>query len=393
MLIASSCDKDDNSVWQLPSYYEDTSEYVTMFEDIEGSPLVIDDQHIVESKKVFPDGSNLFRPIFRIPSIIITNKGTLLVASENRVSTEDRDEIDIVISRRLDNNSSWEIRRVWKNDSMSYGRSMNPVFLIDRKGVRGLVGRVFLFTCHFKQNVSYANTAKPDEFDIVYKYSDDDGATWSPEYSLKEFCDLNKYDTIIPSAANGIQLDDGTFVLPLMIAKDEIWYSGIAYLKPDTDKWVFSKATSNANDNECTVYIDNQGETILDCRTAEKVRRKYIYDWNTDEWTLLTAPIPVNLNIKAEITACKVDGMNFFITCFCDTKQSLRENITLYGSTDAIHWKKICLIQEGMCHFAYANAACYGNKMVVVYETFLWGTRVVDFSSVITAVKDKVSNQ
>lgn len=52
----------------------------------------------------------------------------MLVACENREGYEDKGEIDILVARKRVSDKEWEISRVWKNDYLTYGRSMNPVF-------------------------------------------------------------------------------------------------------------------------------------------------------------------------------------------------------------------------------------------------------------------------
>lgn len=389
--ILSSCDKIEG----FPSTYEDTSVFLTKTGESEIKLIEIGGrEYSVFSDKVFPSvGKEPLRPVFRIPSIVITNSGTMLVASENRDSYDDKGEIDIVLARKGEKDSDWEIRRIWQNESMTYGRSMNPVFVIDRIGAFGLVGRIFLFTCHIKQGVGYADTAKTDEFDIVFKYSDDDGLTWSSECSIKDKSDFSLYDIVIPSAANGIQMYDGTLIVPTMNVKDGQYHSGIVYMNPKKRQWIFSNTTPNNGDNECTVYFSLEGDTILDCRTTDYIRRKYSYIWDKKAWSLVQDPILVNLNLKVEITESNINGKRFFLSCFCDTNESLRENITLYGSLDAINWKNICLLQKGLCHLAYSNAACYNNKMAVVLETVDWGIRVIDLSDLSMSIANEIFNE
>lgn len=385
LLSIYSCKGEDISYRNLakfPNFYEDTNEFLLMMDDSECKKIDIGRQsYNVSSDKVFPEACpELLRPVFRIPSLVITNDGTKLVACENRDTYDDKGEMDIVVSRKILSNEYWEVSRVWKNNNLTYGRSMNPVFVIDRMGAQGLPGRVFLFVCHFKQNVGYGNSAKKEEFDIVYKYSDDDGMTWSPEYSIKNNSDLSNYDIVVPAAANGIQLADGTLVVPTMSVKDGQYHSGIVYLD-SKGEWIFSSVTPYEGDNECTVYIDQRNITILDCRTSGYIRRKYSYNWKKRDWRM-QSEYPISLNLKAEITKCNINGNSFYLTCFCDTDLDTRENLTLFGSVDAIHWKKICLLQKGQCHLAYSNVAVSDTHIAVVLETVDWGIRVIDLTDI-----------
>jgi len=294
----------------------------------------------------------------------------MLVAAENRANALDLGQIDIVLSRKADCDHSWKVSRVWSHDSLSYGRSMNPIFAVDRIGASGYAGRIYLFTCHIKHEVALANEAETNQVDFVYKYSDDDGVSWSEETSIKDFWDLSKYSAVIPSAANGIQLDDGTLVIPTMVIKERGWRS----------------STPCYGDNECTVYIDKQDQLILDCRTTELVRHKYKYDFNNDTWSPIEGSFTYNINLKAEISKCLINDQDLYLMSFCDTPDEVRQNITLFASNDGIIWNKVYRLQEGPCHFGYSNVAVWDNKIAITYETYLSGTRVQEISNLSTYI-------
>ena len=284
LLTIISCSKDDNSVIKSLDY-DDTSFFMLETDESDTIEVVVNGKSFsILNEKVFPDTS-LLKPVFRIPSIIITNRNTMLVATENRSNIYDNaDEMDILVSRKTLKDSKWSVRKVWPFNT-SYGRSMNPIFVIDRNGRYSREGRIYLFTCHVncKEYDAYANY---DQVDMVYKYSDDDGLTWSEEYSIKSCWDKSKYTAVIPSCANGIQLEDGTLIIPTMVIDNGHYRSGIAYCAPN-GTWQFSNPTPNLDDNESTVYQDNEGNIVLDCRTGERIRRKYKYDMVNDTWTFI----------------------------------------------------------------------------------------------------------
>jgi len=253
-MTLSSCSNNDTLVSEN---YKDTSEYITSEENSETIGITVNGgKYDVTEYTVF-QSNPLLRPVFRIPSCVITNRGTLLVSCENRQEKDDRGEIDILVARKGINSNTFEIRRVFKNEDQT-GRSMNPVFLVDKK-----TSRIFLFVCHLKDLMKFARDNETDEVDFVYKYSDDDGMTWSEEVSLKELWDTDKYTSIIPSSVKGISTYNGELLLPTMVVKDKQWYSGL--LICEDGKWRFSKPSPNEGDNECTVYIDLKGRIILDC--------------------------------------------------------------------------------------------------------------------------------
>ena len=322
---------------------------------------VFDIKPDIKEEVVFQEGT-IQKPTFRIPSIIISNKKTILLACENRQSWEDRGEIDIVIARKRIGEIEWEKQVLFEmNDGK--GRTMNPIFLVDRES-----GRIYIFASHFKDNTKYGYDHETSEFDLVYRYSDDDGLTWSEEISLKKYWDTTKYTGISSSASNGIITTNGVFLIPMIVIKNNKFYSCLL-IKEIGKEWRFSSYTHNEWDNECTVYIDEQNRIILDCRTLESIRNKYVYDIKKDEFIQIESDIIDSyVSIKAEITRCEWKGHIFYLMSYPDTRTGTRENLSLYGSIDGIHWKIVCCLQKGYNGLAYSNIAWYEDKVLVTYE-------------------------
>lgn len=346
--------------------YEDTSSLVGFIE--ENKEVVITTE--CNNTKTLIERVSLKKLVgtyeyFRIPSIIVTNEGTTLLACENREVLWDKGKIDILVSRQ--NNDSFCVRKVFDNGKVKK-RSMNPVFLIDREGRQGKKGRIYLFTCYLDID-SFATSVSRENADFVYKYSDDDGKSWSPEYSLKPFWSVNDYSFCIPSPANGIVDEKGTFILPTMVVVEGKWRSGIVYKRSGYSEWVFSRPTPHDGDNESTVYVDPNGQIILDCRIDDdNHRNRYIYDMDTDSFSELPVRV-VPLPLKAEITECVIDGTTRYLTTYVDSERNKRENITLYSSADGNHWSKVGRLQFGDLEVsAYSNANSFNGKTVFCYE-------------------------
>lgn len=361
----SACSKCDDV---LVDGYQDTSEWVldTDSTSIKEVLTAWGGQMSIREDVVYKANAKL-RKIYRIPSLVITNNGTLLLSCENRDEELDKGEMDILIARKSEDDTQWEVRRVIKQDD-SYGRSMNPVFVIDRMGAHERKGRVYLFASHENNIQGYTDQTSTDDSDIVYKYSDDDGKTWSSETSLKNLWNLNDYDLNIPSACNGIQLDDGTLLMPTMAIRKGNWRSGLLMKKPGQE-WRFTRTTPKDGDNECSVYIDTEKRIILDCRTTDKVHRKYVFDINSEEFSLLPDEISVYNDLKAEIT--KLDGeKSFYMTTYVDVKSDTREDLTLLASEDGWKWNKIYKLQKGFNAFGYGNVTSWQGRTFVAFEDY-----------------------
>lgn len=304
---------------------------------------------------VFPN-HYLLKPVFRIPSIVLTQKNTLLVSCENRAIIDDKGEIDILIARKEVGKTFFEIRKVFSYVA-DKGRVMNPIFLVDKD-------KIYCFAGRLKDNNKYADEHYSDEVDFVYKYSEDDGKTWSEEYSLKNLWNTDVVG-IIPSSVNGIITKQGEYLIPTMVIKDGQWRSGL--LICSKGKWRFSCCTPNVGDNECTVYELNDS-IILDCRTLDKIRRRYVYDIENDIFSEINPNnIPCELNISTLIIKNEKD--NVFYMTYPNSNNGVRENICFYKSRDAIKWEFLYSVFPGYAGFGYSCIALNNKYMYVCFET------------------------
>lgn len=340
------------------SMYDDTSTFITNSSSNHSRTVIINnEEYSITEYDVFPKIDEL-RSVFRIPSIALTNNGTLLVSCENREKPEDRGKIDILLARKARNDDTYEIRRVFDFDSNN-GRTMNPVFLVNKAS-----GRIYLFVCRLKDTSKFARDHQTDEVDFVYKYSDDDGITWSGEHSLKGLWCLNQYTAVIPSSVKGITMSNGTMLLPTMVIKNAEWYSGL--LINSNDIWRFSSPSPTLGDNECTVYEDNNHIIVLDCRTYETTRRRYLYDINSDSFTETAPPIIGSaVAISAEVT----NDHGLFYMGYPDSPRNSRENISFYGSKDGINWNIIYRMMDGYASYGYSAIAVNEDQLFSCYET------------------------
>jgi len=116
---------------------------------------------------------------FRIPSIIVTQKGTVLAFAEGRSNDSDGGDIDLLVKRSTDNGKTWSKQLVvWDDKDNTCG---NPCPVIDKT-----TGRIILFMTW--------NPGTSDEAKAVAGrrphmcYSDDDGLSWSKPVDLTLTC-------------------------------------------------------------------------------------------------------------------------------------------------------------------------------------------------------------
>ncbi|WP_438481336.1 sialidase family protein [Oleiharenicola lentus] len=200
-----------------------------------------------------PEKINLFEEktdgfvSYRIPGIVVTAKGTVLVYCEARKFTgQDWGEIEVHAQRSADGGKTFEpVRQIAhtgprlprnpvatdKKSKKSVGGPTeqtvnNPVMIADRDG-----------TVHFIYCVEYMRS--------FYRRSEDDGVTWSEPREItsafEEFRAKWPWRVIATGPGHAIQLKTGRLVVPVWVAKSE--------------------AAAHANAIGSTIYSDDQGQT------------------------------------------------------------------------------------------------------------------------------------
>lgn len=193
---------------------------------------------MLKYKTIFESGKDGYHT-YRIPSIIKTNKGTLLAFAEGRASRADVSEIDIVVKRSEDNGETWSKLTIVIAD----GRSSytNPCSLVIEDN-----NRVFLFLQHYPFPCKERDVVPGIDGEKVCRnyifYSDDDGVTWSkPKNITKE----TKRPTIVTSIAGGPGIaiqkrrvpHKGRLILPINQGPWGIWRNYAAYSDDLGDSW------------------------------------------------------------------------------------------------------------------------------------------------------------
>ena len=215
---------------------------------------------------------------FRIPAMVATNKGTLLAVYDMRYKSR-RDlqgHMDIGLSRSTDGGETWA-RPVPIMDMKKFGGlpedqngCSDPNILVDRKTGEILVSAVWT---HGKPGTHQwvgkgsepgHSIHKSSQFMMVR--SKDDGLTWSkPENWTKRLKDP-KWCLFAPAPGNGINLTDGTLVMPTQ-GRDAtgLPFSNFMWSKDHGKSWTLSSPARD-NTTECSVAELKDGSLMLNIR-------------------------------------------------------------------------------------------------------------------------------
>jgi len=149
---------------------------------------------------------------YRIPSLIVTKKGTLLAFCEGREGG-DAGDIDLLVRRSEDYGKTWSQKQVvWSDGRNTCG---NPCPVVDQD-----TGRIWLFmtwnlgTDHERKIIRWKSK---DVRRPYVCYSDDDGITWSTPVDISETARKADWRWYATGPGNGIQIRNGRYKGRLVI--------------------------------------------------------------------------------------------------------------------------------------------------------------------------------
>lgn len=307
------------------------------------------------------------------PSVIITNSGKILVAADARMGTGADSDAQIAYVIKYENadlsDASPTMQVLFSASNTAY---TNISFVVDRTGVHGTTGRVFAFALKFASG-SYAVNQTSSTLDCVYKYSDDDGDTWSAEVSIKSAWNTTKYNGAGTAPTNGIQLSDGTLVLPAMfVAEVGVWKSGLIYKKTN-GSWTFSSMTPYSMDNECAVYADSSNNIYLNCRTNKTSDHLYKYNITNDKWSPEKIDYDNGVAIQRSIIGRQYGTVYPFGTPYVllrtmpdPSSPDNRNFFTIWLSKDGKKWIRLYQFYKGN-NGGYGVIDCYNDIAVIAF--------------------------
>ncbi len=240
---------------------------------------------LFEKTEVFPPRLNGIAR-YRIPGIVVTQKGTVLAYAEARKnSSSDWGEIEIHLRRSTDGGKTWENSqkiahtgaRLEGNPRKAEGGEReqtvnNPVAIVDRE-----TGAIEFLYC-----INYAR--------CYSMRSIDDGLTWSAPVditaSFEPFRAKVDWKVIATGPGHGIQIKSGRLVVPIWLAygkegdhgpsaaasifsddHGKTWQAGDLCLPNEGDF---------GNPNETMITELSDGRVMLVSRSASKANRKII---------------------------------------------------------------------------------------------------------------------
>ncbi len=215
------------------------------------------------SRDIYSAGQDGYHT-YRIPSVIVTQAGTVLAFCEGRKNGQgDSGDIDLVLKRSTDGGRTFTPRQVvWDDGPNTCG---NPCPVVDRR-----TGTIWLLLTH--------NLGGDHEPQIVARKSQgtrtvwvakstDDGRTWSAPAEITAWAKKPDWTWYATGPGAGIQLRSGRLVVPcdhIDFATGQ-WGSHVLYSDDEGATWRLGGA-AGPKVNECEVVERADGSLLLNMR-------------------------------------------------------------------------------------------------------------------------------
>jgi sialidase-1 len=235
------------------------------------APASVNREGVVFRKDVFVRHGDGYHT-YRIPVMVATSKGTLLLFCEGRRhSRRDGGDIDMILKRSEDGGRTWSNQIVLLDEGP--GRVGNPCAIVERDG----------------KTVHLLFTRGGGEC-LFYTKSTDDGKTWSPIVANSDVPEEKEYKEtnvlkdfggspvrIGAGPVHGIQLESGRLIAPSYIGRTvdgkRVGNCTTIYSDDGGKTWVPGGLVPNElAGGECTMVVRSDGSFLMNMRTGSGYR-------------------------------------------------------------------------------------------------------------------------
>lgn len=309
---------------------------------------------------------------FRIPSLGITNKGTVLAVADGRVpnSNDLPNEIHCVMRRSTNNGKSWSKLTTLLAYPDGEGTG-DPSLLIDRE-----TGKIWVFVNFAGAKVGQANSQPGYGDNTIHTLaitSDDDGLTWSAPVDITQSVKDPAWAVVISSPGHGIQLRDGTLVQTAYMrkAKSTVFYSFFFYSKDHGRTWERSSPVG-ANTGENMLVELEDGSLMANMRSyrgrgcrAESVTADLGKTWSpVKDCGDLPDPVCEGTTLRLKNASLGNDTYPILFSNCADSRNRVKLTLRLSGD-DCKTWTYSRVLCEG--NAGYSDAVLLADGTIGVF--------------------------
>ncbi|GHI01576.1 sialidase family protein [Neobacillus kokaensis] len=320
---------------------------------------------MVDQKALFISGEDGYHS-YRIPSLLVTEKGTVLAFCEARKNgSGDAGEIDIVLRRSHDNGETWEpFSVIVKDGTNTVG---NPCPVQDKE-----TGIIWLIYCRNAEEAHEVDIlAGKGVREVFVTKSEDDGMTWSVPRDISEDVKRSNWTWYAAGPCHAIQLQSGRLLVACnhAVLNSETEQSGpyaahVIYSDDHGESWEIGGIVGPFT-NECAVAELPDGTVYINMRSYHGKNQR-ASAWSNDGG-LTWSDIILNEDLIEPVCQGSVieDGEGGLL--FSNPASLKRENLQIKSSYDGGRsWVVQQEVYSGPA--AYSDLAITKNRVLCLYE-------------------------
>ena len=285
-------------------------------------------------------------PTFRIPALVVTNKGTLLAFCEGRkTGIADHGNIDLVLKRSTDRGATWGKLQVIQGKGLRTWGNPSPV--VDRQ-----TGVVWLLSTFRNKQVFVTS-------------SQDDGVTWAEPRDITKDVMLPGWSWYATGPGHAIQLSSGRLLVSCDHFENKSMASHVIYSDDHGLTWKLGGRLEKGTDESMAVETADGNVYISMRNTSPSKRRAFAQSmnggesWSPVKWDEALVDSTCQASI-ARFSTGKTGGKNRIL--FLNPVSKKRENMAIRISYDeARTWTEPRTI--------YAGPAAYSDLAILADQT------------------------
>lgn len=305
---------------------------------------------------------------FRIPTMLVTQEGTVLAFCEGRKNgAGDAGKIDVVLRRSADNGKTWGPMQVIAEEGTN--TIGNPCPVQDRE-----TGTIWvLLNRNAEDGHEHEILAGEKTRDVLVIKSDDDGLTWSEPKNITQDVKRPEWTWYAAGPCHAVQLQNGRLIVPCnhAVLNKETSTSGpytahVIYSDDHGQTWQLGGIVGEYT-NECTLEEMPDGSIYMNMRSYHGKNQRAIA-WSQDggmTWS------EIQLDEALVEPVCQgsviADGQGGIL--FSNPSDVKRRNMTVKASVDGGRtWTVEKVVNEGPSAYSDLAIARDGN-VLCLYES------------------------
>ena len=305
----------------------------------------------------------------RIPGMLVTTNGTLIIYNEARTTGSDWALMDIFCRRSGDHGNTFGPPIYLAVGNEKHPTVNNPVMMQDKNG-----------RIHFLYCEDYGINGGR----ILRRYSDDDGLTWSEPFDITQSTMPDCRNAFALGPGHGICTGSGTLIVPCWFVPKSVnapvnQHSPSAvstlYSTDCGEHWRLGEILSSTEDiispNESVAVERSDGNIYLSIRhNRQGLRARAVSRDGYSGWTDYELdPALIDPVCFGSVAAYKTDSVPYTILLVNCENPKVRTHVTVKGSVDNGNtWGLRCVIDEDQGGYPEIAVDNKNGLIYVLYE-------------------------